>query len=107
EGLLNRSRKLSPEIGQVVQQILSRKGVDGLRPARALMAMTKRYSVSRMTAACQRALYYDNPEYAVVKRILEKGLESESTECPVDSTGNLCFTFARTPEYFNLLQEAN
>lgn len=100
EGLLFRASTIGEEVAEVTAAILSRKSVDGLRPARALLALKNTYSRGRLTAACRRALLYDSPEYAVVKRILTKGLDRIEEETMVDSENNYCFAFARAPGYF-------
>jgi transposase len=100
EGLISQALRISEETSQVAELILSRKGVDGLRPARALLRLASRYGRERLTAACRRALFYDNAEYGTVKRILEGRLDELADETPVNAGGNYCFTFARWPGYF-------
>jgi transposase len=100
QGLLFRAATIGNEVAEVTRAIISRKNVDGLRPARALLALKSRYGEARLIAACRRALLYDSPEYAVVKKILSKGLDKLEEETVVNSEGNYCFTFARSPEYF-------
>jgi len=100
ESLMFRAGTVSDEVKQVTREILYRKGVDGLRPARALLRLLSRYGSDRVTSACRRALFYESPEYSVVKQILTKGLDQLPDQQPVSSTGNYCFTFARSPGYF-------
>ena len=100
EALMFRASTVSEEVEQVTREILYRKGVDGLRPARALLHLIARYGSDRVTSACRRALLYESPEYSVVKRILTNGLDRLPDQQAVSSAGNYCFTFARAPGYF-------
>ncbi len=103
EGLQRGAERIGPEVGETVRALLERKGVDGLRPARALMALNRRYGAPRLRSACRRALRYESPEYGVVKRILEQRLDRAGEAEPLDGNGNYCFTFARRAGYFEPL----
>jgi transposase len=85
----------------LVKAIFSRKAVDGLRPARALIGLAKKYPLFRLEAACLRALSYESPEYASVKSILIKGLDQLSPNEPVEPSGQRHFAFARERGYWN------
>ena len=92
---------IGPSVGKVVEAILNHKSVDGLRPARGVIGLKKKYGEARLEAACRRALIYDTPEYMSVKSILVKGLDKLDIDDPVDHTGQKLFTFARTYGYFD------
>ena len=62
---------------EVVGKVLEQKNIDGLRPARGILSLSKKYSSGRLEAACRRALYFDVPEYRKILNILEKGLDRE------------------------------
>jgi transposase len=98
--VIEQAEKIGNAVGAVVREILGTKGVDGMRPARALLALAKKYGHNRLRKACKRALFYDTPEYQTVKRILVQGLDREDIEEPLDMRQNYCFTFARSPEFF-------
>jgi hypothetical protein len=65
--------------------------VDGLRPARGVIGLKKKYGETRIEAACRRALIYDTPEYMSVKLILLKELDKLDVDKPVDHTGQKLF----------------
>jgi hypothetical protein len=100
ERLVEKALHIGEPVSQVAQAIFTRKGVDGMRPVRALLALSGQYGGNRLSAACQRALLYDTPEYTSVKNILVRKLDGMQVGEAVDSSGNRCFTFARSPGYF-------
>jgi len=100
ESILYSAQRIGTSVYYVVKALFTRKDVDGLRPARALMALRKKYGDMRLSRACSRALLYDNPEYRSVKLILENGLDKLDKEYPVDAVGQKMFRFARMPGYF-------
>jgi len=93
----------------LVEIILKQKNVDGLRPARALCALSKTYGNNRLNKACQRALYYNLYSFSSVKKILQQNLDRLS----VDQTNTDLFrvatplktephyTYARNGLYFD------
>jgi transposase len=54
-----------------------------LRQAQKLLGLADRYGASRLDAACRRALDFDLVDVHRVQRILEQGLESDTTTQPV------------------------
>jgi transposase len=100
ERVIEQAEKIGSSVATVVREILGTKGVDGMRPARALLSLAKKYGHNRLRKACKRAMYYDTPEYQTVKRILVQNLDREELEDPIDMQQNYCFTFARSPEFF-------
>jgi transposase len=93
----------------LVEIILNQKNVDGLRPARALCALSKSYGNSRLNKACQRALHYKLYSFSSVKQILRQNLD----QLPLDQTNTDLFqsemplkteprfNYARSGRYFN------
>lgn len=67
---------------ELVTIILQQRNVDGLRPARALCALSKTYSAQRLNNACHRALYYRLYRFNNVKNILKQNLD----QLPLDQT---------------------
>ena len=94
---------LGEAVGKVTEAILNRRGVDGLRPARALCALSKKCGPERLDRACRRALHYGMPEYMFVKNILAAGTEQELLpgEEP-EPEKQQEFKYARGKEYFNI-----
>ena len=101
ETVLRQARFVGPSTSLVATAIFDRKAVDGLRPARALVGLARKYSPPRLEAACRRALAYESPEYASVKSILVKELDRLDDDIePVEPSGQRLFAFAREPGYF-------
>jgi hypothetical protein len=87
---------------EVIERIFLRKNIDGLRPARALLFLSKKYSKERLEAACRRAIFFDTPAYISVKSILEKKLDREAYgNIELKENSLLPFRFARDSNYFN------
>jgi hypothetical protein len=101
QSLLWWAHSIGPSVGLVARAIFNTKGVDGLRPVRALLSFEKRYGRARLNAACKRALLYDTPTYQSVKSILIKNLDALDPDIPVASTGQQQFRFARQSGYFD------
>jgi len=70
---------------RVVQTLLDDPVLDRLPSAGRLLRLRHRFGAERLEAACQRALYFGDPAYKTVKRILTQGLEHESLPAPVPS----------------------
>lgn len=93
---------------ELVTIILQQRNVDGLRPARALCALSKIYSYQRLNNACQRALYYRLYSFYSVKNILKQNLDQLPLEqttadlfpakSPLQTHKN--YKYARTGLYF-------
>jgi transposase len=91
------AQTVGPSAAVVTTSLLARSVVDGLRPARALLALRKVHTSDRLEEACRFALIYDCREYRVIKAILEQGsFEKQAPAAPVQET----FAFARQAGYF-------
>jgi transposase len=102
EAILRQARSIGPSTSLLAAAIFNRKAVDGLRPARALVGLVRKFPPQRLEAACTRALSYESPEYASVKSILTKELDRlDDDHEPVEPSGQRLFAFAREPGYFN------
>jgi hypothetical protein len=101
EGLVRRARTIGPQVETVVRAILQRKVTEGLKPARAILSLQKKFGPARLNTACERALQYDNIEYGTIKRILVQQLDMKYHHEPIDTSGNYCFQFSRPQGYFN------
>ena len=91
---------IGPATSQVVEQLLNHRPVDRLRTAGRLLRLAERCTPQRLEAACQRALHYDDPAYATVKRILEKGLDQAALPQPPPAAP--ARTFVRSAQEFAL-----
>jgi hypothetical protein len=67
---------IGPATSQIVAGLLEDKVINRLRTAGRLLKLRERYGDQRLEAACAKALQYDEPVYATVKRILSGGLEA-------------------------------
>ena len=61
-----------------IERLFGHKVLDNLRAAQGVISFAKRYGASRLEAACERALSFDNVHYNAVKQILEKGLDQQA-----------------------------
>ena len=77
-------------IGKSTQEVISRIIVDKPHPDQArkscmgILQMSKKVGKDRLEKACQRALYYGNYGYGVIKLILEKKLDMEPLQIELD-----------------------
>ena len=77
-------------IGQYTQQVITciidtRSHPDQARKScMGILQMSKKVGRDRLEHACQRALYYDNYGYRVIKFILEKKLDMEPLQMELD-----------------------
>ena len=76
---------------KVVDLLLKDKVVDYLRAAQGIIKLKKSFGGTRLEAACQRALFYETPQYKAIKSILAKGLDSETLteEAAFDQLGEV------------------
>jgi transposase len=86
---------IGPATSQLVSGLLDDPVLNRLRTAGRLLKLRERYGDQRLEAACAKALEYDEPVYATVKRILAGGLESDRLRAQPRLTPP-ARTFART-----------
>jgi len=67
---------VGPATSQVVTTLLDDPVLDRLPTAGRLLRLRKRFGNDRLEAACQRALYFDDPAYKTIKRILTENLDT-------------------------------
>ena len=70
------AQDIGPATLRVVTQLLDEGVVDRLPTVRRLLKLRDRFSDRRLEAACARALHFDDPSYATVKRILTQNQEA-------------------------------
>ena len=68
---------------QVVQTLLDDPVIDRLPTVGRLLRLRYKFGDGRLEAACARALYFDDPAYKTIKRILTQGLDDEPRPAPV------------------------
>ena len=102
DGLIQRAKMISPDTKLVIEKIFEDKALDGLRPARAVINLGRKYSFGRLEDACRRAIYYDTAKYISIKNILIKGLDEIAIEeLTTTSEPQGSFRFARGFGFFN------
>jgi len=69
--------------------------IDRLPTVGRLVRLRTRFGDTRLEAACQRALRFDDPAYKTVKRILVEGLDAIAAEEPVGSSIPTARAFVR------------
>lgn len=79
---LARATEIGPATHQTIRQILADPVLDPLPKAKRLLGLAKTYDPTRLEAACQRALAYEDPAYQTVKRILNQGLDAQGNVGP-------------------------
>ena len=67
-----------------------------LPTAGRVLRLYEKFGDERLEAACQRAIYFDDPAYKTVKRILTQGLEDQPI--PVAAVLPPATTFVRSAE---------
>jgi transposase len=102
-GLIDWSYRIGEAVGKVAERIMSDKAVDGMRPVRSLIQLSRKYSAQRLVKACQRALRYDTPAYRSVKSILENKLDTLPIDDATQPSGQRVFRFQRQGRDFDPL----
>jgi transposase len=97
-----RARELGASIGDFTDQLLSGElPWSRIRSAQKLLGLAERYGAERLDAACQRALRFEQLDVYAVKRILEQGLEHDSTAEPITGQQtSLDLKFLRPANHF-------
>lgn len=73
----NRAEKIGPATQEVIEGLFSGRPLDRLRTAQAVIRLADKYGPQRLEAACRRGQVFGDTSYAVLKRVLERGLESD------------------------------
>jgi len=76
---LSQAEQIGTGCRQLIRTLFANRVLDNLRAAQGVIRLKDKYGSVRLEAACRRALSYNNPRYATVKTILEKGLEQHPT----------------------------
>lgn len=75
-------QKQAKQIGlscyKVIQHLFKDKVLDNLRAAQGIISLQKKYTASRLEAACHRALAFGTINYRSVKTILSSGVEYDT-----------------------------
>jgi transposase len=85
---------IGPATARLVQSLLDDPLLDRRDNVRRVLALRERYGDYRLEAACERALYFGDPSLTMLKRILERALDSQPLPEPARTAAGR--TFART-----------
>lgn len=77
---LQQAQNIGPCCTSLIKQLFAHRVLDNLRAAQGIIGFVKSFGEKRLEAACERALFYDNPRYMTVKTILAKGLDQLQAE---------------------------
>jgi transposase len=82
--LINWGRKVGPQTGAFVEELLESKRhpEQGYRACLGILRLSKAYPPQRVEAACSRALTYNALSYKSVASILKNGLDQIEAELP-------------------------
>lgn len=96
DSLLAEAEAVGPALRQIVQTLLDDPVLYRIPTAGRLVRLKNGYGTERLEAAAQRALWFEDPSYKTVKRILAEGLEQEGLPLPVSLPP--AATFARSAD---------
>lgn len=92
---LDTAAQVGPNTLKVVQTLLDDPVMEHLPRVIRLLKLRTTYNDQRLEAACERALYFNDPSVKTVKRILKEGLESQPLPVPWPTPP--AAEFVRTP----------
>jgi len=96
ESLRTEAQAIGPATAKIIQTLLDDPVLYRIPTAGRLVRLANRFTAQRLEAACQRALAFDDTSYKTIKRILERGLETQQVIPPVCLSP--ATTFARHPK---------
>ena len=94
DGCRQQASEVGPATREVVDRLLDHRPEDRLRTAGRLLRLSECFGSERLETACVRALRFDDPAYATIKRILEQELDKE--ELPTTEPAPPALSFARS-----------
>lgn len=93
-----RAKGVGKAASEVVERLLADRPLDRLRTVQGILRLGEKYGSKRLEAASRRALLFGDAGYATLKRILEKGLESDPLPealFPAEAAEPRSYAFAR------------
>jgi transposase len=83
DSLLAAAETVGPAVLQIVQTFLDDPILYRIPTAGRLVRLKNRYGAERLEAAARRALWFEDPSYKTIKRILVQGLDQAEAPLPV------------------------
>ena len=96
ETCLAKATQIGTATRQITQTLLDDPIIDRHRTVIRLLNLRDKFGKDGLEAACKRALFFGDPAYATIKRILTQGLEHQPL--PVLVTAPPATTFVRNPK---------
>ena len=90
-----RAQQIGAATSEAVERLLVHRPEDRLRVAQRVLGLAERHGAVRLERACARALHYDSPDYATLKRILAAGLDQAPHDAPAPLPPGPRLTFVR------------
>jgi transposase len=106
EECVEKAAEIGPMTLQVVHALLDDPVLDRLPTAGRVLRLYEKFGDERLEAACQRAIYFDDPAYKTIKRILKLGLENEPFPVTVSSPEASLFVRSADELVGDLLENA-
>jgi len=100
EQCIHHASMVGPNCRELVEGLLSERPLDRLRSIHGLLGLGEKHGDDRLERACARAIYYGDPSYVRVKRILEAGLDSEEIGSHATQMSLPVYEYSRSPEEF-------
>jgi hypothetical protein len=75
---LQRAREMGQSVSEAIRRVLTVDTLTNLRQAQGILRLEQAYGAARLDAACARAVAFDDPAYRTVKKILAKGLDTQT-----------------------------
>jgi hypothetical protein len=85
---------------ELVEGLLSERPLDKLRSVHGVLRLGEKHGNARLERACARAIYYGDPSYVRVKKILESGLDHEELDSYITQMSLPIYEHARSAEEF-------
>jgi len=100
---LKRAEEIGPATLAWIERYFANGVTEKTRSGFTVLELAKKYTPSRLEAACQRSLDFDEVHVNTIKQILSKGLDQQSWQhllSPAPSASILPFRYARKSEHF-------
>jgi transposase len=91
---------VGPRCRELVEGLLSERPLDKLRSVHGVLRLGEKHGNARLERACARAIYYGDPSYVRVKKILESGLDHEELDSYITQMSLPIYEHARSAEEF-------